>query len=312
MSSSRVAIARLLGYAILACAAVGVMLLASFVIGEIVRPDRVVRVEFPEIATLAEGDPVVENGVEVGKVRNIRLAPPPLLKNQGPLVEIELFHHRPLPRDTRFVNFSHSLMGARKVWVVPGKSPEPLDEKATQPGVFTPGLAETLHKVDSLTARVVALRAETERLLTGGNPVLAPLEAQQRLEAAARGFDALSARLAEAQASLGSGLGQLRSFARAVDAGTAEAGPRLDTAFERADLLLGAVRRVQDDLDTALARAAALAALAGDSAGAGRLLHDDAAYRRLRQSVRLLEQATKLLQKDGLGDSVKIKPRLRG
>jgi ABC-type transporter Mla subunit MlaD len=311
MLISRTSIARLLGYAILGGALVAAVMFAAFVVSEIARPDRIVRVEFPEIATLSEGDPVVENGVEVGKVRSIRLAPPPARAR----VELELFHHRPLSRDTRFVNFSHSLMGARKVWVVPGSlnpSRDPLDESGVQAGLFAPGLAETLHKVDSLTLRVAGLRAETERLLTGDNPVLAPLEAQRRLEAAARSFDALAAKLGDAQASLGSGLGRLQSFARTLDRDAREAGPRLDTAFARADLLLGSVRRVQNDLDTALARAAALAAMARDSAGAGRLLHDDAAYVRLRQSVRLLEQATRLLQKDGLGDSVKIKPRLRG
>ena len=62
-------------------------------------------------------------------------------------------------------------------------------------------------------------------------------------------------------------------------------GPRLDAAWDRTGTLLSSVREVQDNLESVLARAETLAALARDSAGAGRLLHDDAAYARMANAV---------------------------
>jgi hypothetical protein len=74
---------------------------------------------------------------------------------------------------------------------------------------------------------------------------------------------------------------------------------------------VGALESVQENLDTLLTRLEKTAALAGDSTAAGRLLYDDAAYAKLEKSVRLLEKTARLMKKDGLADSVKIRPRVK-
>ena len=127
MSPAPHPLARPVGYVLVLAVLIGFILAAAFLFHEVTRSPRIIRVHFPEIATLGEGDPVVQGGVPVGKVVSIRL-PPPHSPSHDAMVEIELFHHRPLAADARFLNFSHSLMGARKVWIVPGISPLPLDE----------------------------------------------------------------------------------------------------------------------------------------------------------------------------------------
>jgi ABC-type transporter Mla subunit MlaD len=302
-------LARPVGYALVLTLLIGLVLAVGFLVHEATRSPRLIRVRFPEIATLGEGDPVVQGGVQVGEVESIRLT------GSETLVEIELFHHRPLAQDARFVNFSHSLMGARKVWIVPGGSPLPLDESRIQEGVFAPGLAEMLHKVDSLVVVIARLRDETERLLAGDDPGRSPLAAtvllEGRLDTAARQLDQITGHLVSARVALMSGLQDLTSAAGRARRGVLAAEPPARSALSQARDLLDAMETIQRNLDTLLARVEKVTALAGDSTAAGRLLKEDSAYVRLEKSVRVLEGLANLMRKDGLGDSLKIRPRVR-
>jgi ABC-type transporter Mla subunit MlaD len=309
MPSSPHPLARPVGYAAVLAVLLFTGLAAAFLVREAAREPRVIRVHFSEIATLGEGDPVVQGGVPVGAVRSIRLAPLPSGATDA-VVEIELFHHRFVARDARFLNFSHSLMGARKVWLLPGASTVPLDESALQPGVFAPGLAETLHKVDSLVPVIVRLRDQAERLLTEDNPLRSPVAAARRLEAAVLALDRVAASLDTARAALEPALRGFSSAGQRTGRNVRAAEPPLQAALLEGQKLLAAVESVQRNLDTVLTRVEKAGALAGDSAGMGRLLHDGSAYDKLEQSVRVLERVARLMERDGL-DSLKIKPRLR-
>ena len=310
MSSPHHPLARPIGYALVAAVLVGLFLAGAFLTHEITRSPRIIRVHFPEIATLGEGDPVVQGGVPVGKVTSIRL-PAEDSPDRDALVEIELFHHRPLAQDATFLNFSHSLMGARKVWIVPGRSPLPLDESRIQEGLYQPGLAETLHRVDSLVFLIARLRAETDRLLTEDNPLKSPLAAARRLDSAAMRLDQITGRLESARAALEAGLTGFSSAANQIRQGVRAAEPPLHASLQNARQLLTAVESVQKNLDSLLVRVEKITAMAGDSTGAGKLLNTSVAYDQLEQSVRLLEKTARFMTKEGLADSVKIKPRLR-
>jgi ABC-type transporter Mla subunit MlaD len=288
---------------------IGLVLAAAFLVREVARSPRLIRVHFPEIATLSPGDPVVQGGVQVGAIESIRLDSSGA--GTDALVTLELFHHRPLARDARFLNFSHSLMGARKVWILAGASPHPLDESKVQKGLFAPGLAETLHKVDSLVVVIARLRDQTERLLTEDNPLRSPVAAARLLDTAAHRLNHLTGRLASARAALLTSLQGLNSAAEQTRRGVRAAEPPARTALLRARDLVDALESVQENLDTLLTRLEKITALAGDSTAAGRLLYEDAAYAKLEKSVRLLEKTARLMEKDGLADSIKIRPKLR-
>lgn len=321
-------LARPIGYAIVLAALVGLAFAAVFLVREATRSPRLIQVRFPEIATLSPGDPVVQGGVQVGAIKSIRLEASDPESVDGPdtrdastssmtraLVTLELFHHRPLAQDARFLNFSHSLMGARKVWILPGADTKegapPLDESRVQEGLFAPGLAETLHKVDSLVTAIARLRDQAERLLTEDNPLRSPVAAARLLDTAALRLNHLTGRLASARAALVTGLQGLNAAAEQSRRGVRAAEPRARAALLRARDLVDALKSVQGNLDTLLFRLEKTAALAADSTAAGRLLNDDAAYAKLEKSVRLLEGVAGLLREDGLGDSLKIRPRVR-
>jgi len=302
--------ARPVGYAIVLAALVGLFVAGAFLMREATRAPHTIRIHFPEISTLAEGDPVVQGGVPVGKVTSIRL-PPEDSGNREALVEVELFTDHPLAADARFVNFSHSLMGARKVWIQPGTSSLPLDESRVQEGIFAPGISETMHKVDSLVVIIARLRQETERLLTEDNPLRSPVAAARRLDTAAQALDRLTGRLESARAALDAGIAGFSAAARDARLGARAAEPPLNQALVQSREWIQTVEAVEKNLDSVLTRVEKITALANDTTHAGKLLNSRVAYDQLEQSVRLLEQVSKILEKDGLTDSMKIRPRLR-
>jgi ABC-type transporter Mla subunit MlaD len=304
--------ARILGYTLVLGCLLCLGLLASFLLREAVDTGRTIRVHFPEIATLSQGDPVVRQGVTVGKVRRIAI------ENGDPVVELQLFDHHFLAADTRFANVSHSLMGARKVWLEPGTSPLPLDEKVLQEGVFVPGLPETLHKVNALTGLVKKLRADSERLFdekgAAGGSLAAALAVQRQLDELTQGLDMIAGRLDDASGGLRKGLARLSTLAATGDRTAADLRalePRLDRTWRRVDTLMASLAAVEGGLTAALAQTERLAAAANDSTGAGRLLTDRAVYDGLLKSVDSLAAIAELLRFEGLGDEMPIKPRLR-
>jgi ABC-type transporter Mla subunit MlaD len=284
----------------------------AFVVLDLQSKPPLVRVGFPGISTLSSGDPVVEDGVEVGLVQEITLV-------EGVAVTtLRLYRHRDLPEDTRFFNLSHSLMGARKVWIVPGKSPRALDPGRVQAGIFVPGLTETLHKATALTALVARLRVIADSLLfvptSGVGQPQNAVALMHHLEKATAVLGKLSASLAEAETGLKVGLEGLQSataLGDTVAVGVRRAGPQTEAAMAKAEGLLTAFARIEAPLESALTTVERLATLIADSTGAGRVFNREDEYRALLKSVDALDSMAQALRQGGLGDDLKIKPRLR-
>jgi|GEM_PF-1433631 len=310
-------LARLVGYTTAILAFLGLIAVGVFLVSEYRMAAPRVQVRFPVISTLREGDPVVENGVAVGRVERITL--------DG--VTLRLFHDVPLPEDTRFYNLSHSLMGARKVWLVRGVADaetRPLDRARVQDGVFVPGLPETLHKVDALRAVIARLRATADSLLSAEGD---GARALRRLDEAQASLGRLTASLGAAESSVREGLGGMERAVRAGDSlapRLRRAGPQADSASARARALLNAYAQMKGPVGEALAsleNITRLAARAPDSAVASsgkrdaasldRLLNDDRDYNTLIASLEKLDSINRGLRKGGLGDGMKIKPRLK-
>ena len=141
--------ARLAGYLLAFSALIGLLVVVAFLQDGNLFLRTTVKVAFPSAGTLMVDDPVKVRGVEVGRVDQIEAGP------AGPVITLELYKRTALSRDTRFVNFNYSLFGSRMIVLLPGTSAEPMDMQSVQPGTFTTGVTETIHKVDELLRTVV-------------------------------------------------------------------------------------------------------------------------------------------------------------
>jgi ABC-type transporter Mla subunit MlaD len=299
---------RFLGYSIVSLGLLLVFFLAAFLLREAVHTGRTIWVRFPEIATLAEGDPVVLNGVTVGKVEQI------VLIGRDADAQLVLFTHDPLPRDTRILNLSHSLMGARKVWLIPGVSAERMDESKVQTGFFAPGLSETLHEVRALTDLVSELRRETEALLApnaeGGASSWSPAAIQHNLDVALRSLDTLSTTVEAAFAGLSKGLAMASTTGATIHSGLRTAEPKLNAALRRIDSILVSVQESQRVLDVALTAAEKVAAAVEDTSGVGRLLTNREAYDQMTRLVQTLTETARYIREVGVGENFIINPHV--
>src|SRR5215211_8440220 len=106
---------------------------------------------------LKRSDKVQVQGVEVGNVRNVRLAP-----DGGVIVHLRLNEDLVLPSDTRAV-VSGDVFGAHIVELVPGRSMVKLAERDTIRGGTAPELSQL---ATDLSARVESVLISADSLLS--------------------------------------------------------------------------------------------------------------------------------------------------
>jgi ABC-type transporter Mla subunit MlaD len=295
-------LARPVGYLLVAGFLVLGAFFAVFAVREFRDPGTTVRVRFPEISTLSEGDPVVENGVAAGRVESIRL------DSVGALVALKLDRRELPPVDTRFVNFSHSLMGARKVWIRRGVSPLPLDASRIQEGAFVPGLPEALHKVRVLNERLAAWREASDRLLGGGDSA-AIVRAVGAMERAFARLAALDTSMGAAAADLRAGVERLSGLETKASAAARGGGQEVSAASKRVATARASLAGLESGLSASLSRLEALAAAVdADTGVAYRLLADRKLYDSLVGGMENLTAVARRFRDEGLSDSVKVRP----
>lgn len=114
-----------------------------------------VSVMFPEVGTLATGDPVTVSGVRMGKVQEVAL-------DQGEVrVGIDIDQTVKLKEDATFMVKNFGMMGERFIAIKTGKSETPLDLSVPAQGTYDPGIPEVMGMmgdvIDNMSGMVDAL-----------------------------------------------------------------------------------------------------------------------------------------------------------
>ena len=313
--------ARATGYAVLALLAGLLAALVTFVVREARAPGHEVRVEFPAVGTLMAGDPVLEQGVAVGRVRAIERHPD---DTERTVVVLRLDHAGPLPADTRFLNQPRSVMGARAVWITrpdaPGTdAPPPPALAGIFAGTYVPGLPELLHAATGLPALVRDLQAAVEEAVTAGSiggsgplaaAFAAAFAADASIRALTRRLEAFDRALDAAGDSARRGTARAAAAAHTLDAGLAAAEPVLDGFAGRAGDGLARLDSITTALSAALEEAEAALIAARTHLGPEGSLGDHARYDAVAKNARALDSLLRHLRERGLGEDVKVRPRL--
>lgn len=213
-----------------------------------------VSVMFPEVGTLATGDPVTVSGVRMGKVQDVAL-------EMGEVrVDMDIDNTVMLKEDATFMIKNFGMMGERFVAIKTGKSDTPLDLSAPAHGEFDPGIPEVMglmgdvivnmqdmvnaleqsilspQTLDKFSETVANLHTLTTRLEKSTRTYLPKMDtaveniaemtksmktsidsSRPHIETAAQNFDSASVRLIALLNSLDSTSASLKSFAYDLD-----------------------------------------------------------------------------------------------
>ncbi len=289
--------ARLTGYATILAILIFAVWLGRVFIHEAFHPSRIVQVRFDDLGTLRTQDPVVQRGAQVGSVKSVRL------EDGQAIAEIELYRSGFLASDSHFMNFNYSLMGARKIVLVPGISPAPMDEEQIQEGVFISGVGESIQRIGELLKLLAAIRAETNRLFVGPEAPLSPEQLNQmtkNLEA----LNAFTRRIDESGKSLKVGFTAWNKMGTSLRTGLRSR--RTDSAEKKLTNVLNFTLKAEESADATLNQLEKLLASIQDSTGvASSLLSNRQTYEDLEKSLQLLQTTLGTLQNNGLRDAVK-------
>jgi phospholipid/cholesterol/gamma-HCH transport system substrate-binding protein len=292
--------ARITGYASALAILLGALALVMSLREGVLFPHNRVRVRFPSIGTLMEDDPVKLRGVAVGRVASIRA------ENGEAVATLEFFHSTPIPADSRFVNYNYSLFGARMVILVPGSSREPMDGAKLQAGDFSPGVSESIHRVEELLRTVSEYKRLSMRLDRGSDTSLSVQQfLATRVYPVLERFGTLVRDMDTLQVAVGSQLDRLETAAAGMDRLGRGLSSQSDTLVVRAERTLDRLARLTAQATVVLRGLEEVALASQDSThGPGRLLANRELYDKTMAVTHALENMLNLLEKDGLTDAI--------
>ncbi len=141
------------------------MAISFIMLRDILKGPHLLTVRFENVGTLILQEPVAMDGVEIGRVAKIKYS------EDAALVSLEFYKRIELPEDSKIINFNHSLMGSRMVFVYRGESDVNMDFSEIQNGVFEEGIAEMLHKTNQVLEMVLKYQQVVTQLKEGGEDV---------------------------------------------------------------------------------------------------------------------------------------------
>ena len=292
--------ARITGYCVVLAILAGLMSVTLMLREGVLFPNNRVKVHFPTVGTLMEDDPVKMHGVEVGRVDHIEAG------ENAALATLELYRRVALPKDSRFINYNYSMFGARMIILVPGHSPEAMDQNVIQQGDFSTGVTEAIHRVDDLLKTVVEYQTLSAKLQRGtdSTPSLQGLLTTQiypALEEFGRFSSELELLQLEAESELerlAKAGGQVNSFSKVMAANT-------DTMVLRANRTLEQLATLTAQSTVLLRGLEEIMIAAQDTTnGAGSFTVQRDLYDKALSLTHALQTLLKVANQEGLQDAI--------
>jgi phospholipid/cholesterol/gamma-HCH transport system substrate-binding protein len=218
---------------------------------------------------LRRGDPVRMRGVNVGRVRGFSL------KNDGVAIGLELERRYPVPRDSRIVLTTTSVLGDKAAEILPGKSQDQLQGGDVVKGGAANG--------NDLSGSMSGIAQEAGDALDRVKDLLSPETVENVEESSAEAKELLQ--------DLNRLSGQLRSLVSGLSDATE--GPTLDN-IESAS---GRLEELAQNLDHASLTATALLTRVQRGEGTlGKLSRDESLYRDATMAAQSVSKAAAAIQ----------------
>ncbi len=254
-----------------------------------------------EVGLLSKDDPVKFNGVKVGKVRSIELAPDHRVK-----IVIEVQQDARIPKGSRVQIQNVGLMGERMINVALTQNKELLEPGAVLDAGYDYGIAETMGVAGQLVEEARLMLAQLREVMdsTVGRSDFVP-----RVNNVVRRADEVSERLdrivSDLEPRLRSTVADLQAAGTGARGMVDRSAPVIDRVVDRADkatedlpAIVADLKATSSDIRVILAKARS-----GESTLC-RLANDDAFYKEISGAVVRADSLLNRIQRRGLDVNV--------
>jgi phospholipid/cholesterol/gamma-HCH transport system substrate-binding protein len=248
----------------------------------------------PESGAVTSGTPITLLGVEVGSVREVKLA------TDRVTLELDVSFDGRLPRDTRGEIRTAGFLGANVIALIPGVSQEPLASGDTISASPSPGLNELAGTLGDRAGRVLE---QTQRLLS--DSMIA--DVHSAAGSMASGLEDMQQLLDREAAALEDLIEALSTASQELAA--AASSPELDRTLTSIDSLTMRLAAASDDLGSSSESLASILRKVDEGDGTlGKMVNDGELYDRLTAATENIQAATEeiaLLTRDVRADPEK-------
>lgn len=244
------------------------------------RKVRVWTVSFPQTGGLSSSDEVQVNGLRKGAVSDVALA------GDHVIVRLALAHEITLTTDSRVAIRNVGLMGEKVIAVDLRTTGQPYTDRDTIPGVYEKGIPEVMGElggtIEAVTRIADQVGALAEAMNRDGN-----------FAETVKNFRATSLELRDAvkenRATLRQTLSDFSAAARTAKGLTTDREAELRRTLDEFSVAAANLNRLSGRLDSLRASLQVVTDKVGSGEGTlGKLVHDEALYRDVKQSVQSL------------------------
>jgi phospholipid/cholesterol/gamma-HCH transport system substrate-binding protein len=260
--------------------------------------ENTVRVKFNNTSGLEIGDPVTVNGVRKGFVEDLNI------EGESVLVTLKVDNSIQLKEDASFAVSMLDLMGGKKVEISPGNSQDKIDFTKVQSGLFYADVPHVMSMVGAFREDFTSTISDIKITLTSLNNYLTDQQLNQDIKSSMSNLSEVTKKLNILIDENRTSLKQLTLNSVEL---TEEAKKFLETNKEKMNASIDELQSVLKNTDNLIVKLNKFT----DEMGAkqnnlGKIIYDEKIYDDLRQSLKQLNELTKLMLQQLKEDGLKI------
>lgn len=260
--------------------------------------DVIVKVLFNNVSGLEIGNDVTVNGVKKGHVKDFEI------QKTSVLVTLSVNNDVQLKEDATFSLEMTDLMGGRKIEINPGYSDKPLDTEATHQGNYRTDIAGLITVIGEMRSDFESIVKETNTALEGMNKILADDVFIDDLKSSVSNLNRVSMKL---ELVLNENRNNLKEIADNTKVITSETKEFMTSNRESIENSIASLNVVLHSLDSLLTKLNMITDQTVSSKNnLGKILYDDSLYIGLTESIKRLQELSKVILDQLNTDGIKV------
>jgi len=260
--------------------------------------ENTLKVKFNNTSGLEIGDPVTVNGVRKGFVEDLKI------DGENVIVTLNVDNNIHLKEDARFAVSMLDLMGGKKVEISPGTSPNEIDYTKIQEGLFYADVPQVMSMVGAFQEDFTSTISDIKITLTSLNNYLTDQKLNQDIKSSMSNLSEVTKKLNILIDENQNSLKQLTSNSAEL---TEEAKKFLETNKEKMNASIDELQSVLKNTDNLIVKLNKFTdEMNAKQNNLGKIIYDEKIYEDLTQSLKQLNELTKLMLQQLKEDGLKI------